>query len=68
MRYLLAFFFPWLTFFTMGKFGQGIICLFLQLTILGWVPAVIWAFFSISDYNRQKETDRLMDFIRVSKN
>jgi len=63
MRYLLALFLPWLTFFTIGKPIQGIICLLLQITILGWSPASIWAFFTISDYNKQKETDRLIHAI-----
>ena len=60
MRYLIALFFPWLSFFTMGKVIQGIICLFLQITILGWLPATIWAFFSISNYNADKRTDRIV--------
>jgi uncharacterized membrane protein YqaE (UPF0057 family) len=67
MRYLLALFFPWLAFFTMSKVGQGLICLFLQITVLGWIPATLWAFFSISDYNRKLEMDRLIDTIKVSK-
>ena len=31
MRYFIALVFPWLTFFTMGKPLQGILCLLLQL-------------------------------------
>ena len=64
MRYLIALFFPWLVFFTMGKVFQGFLCLILQLTIIGWFPATIWAFFSISDYNRAKENDRLIEAIK----
>jgi hypothetical protein len=30
----------------MGKFFSGIICLVLQLTLIGWLPAAIWAFFA----------------------
>jgi uncharacterized membrane protein YqaE (UPF0057 family) len=59
MRYLLALFFPWVTFFTMGKVGQGFICLILQCTIVGWLPATIWAFFAISNYHADKRADRL---------
>ena len=50
MRYLLALFLPWLAFFSMGMVGSGIICLILQLTIIGWLPAAIWAFFAINNY------------------
>ena len=42
MRYILALFLPWLTFFTMGKPIQGILCLLLQITLIGWLPATIW--------------------------
>ncbi len=59
MRYLLALFFPFMVFFTMGKVGQGIICLILQLTLIGWLPATIWAFVSIAGYHADKRTDRL---------
>jgi uncharacterized membrane protein YqaE (UPF0057 family) len=60
MRYLIALFLPWLAFFTMGKFFSGILCLVLQLTIIGWLPATIWAFFAISDYHADQREDRIM--------
>ena len=63
MRYLIALFLPWLTFFTMGKPFQGLICLLLQLTLVGWLPATIWAFVSISNYNADKRTDRLLQAV-----
>ena len=50
MRYLIALFLPWLAFFTMGKPISGIICLILQLTLIGWLPAAIWAMFAINNY------------------
>jgi len=61
MRFLLALFLPWLTFFTMGKIFQGILCLILQLTIIGWLPAAIWALVSVSGYNADKRTDRIVN-------
>ena len=51
MRYFIAFALPWLTFFTMGKPLQGILCLLLQITLIGWIPATIWAFASISSFH-----------------
>ena len=53
MRYLLALFFPWLTFFTMGKIVQRFLCLVLQITLIGWVPATIWSFIVIHRYNNR---------------
>jgi uncharacterized membrane protein YqaE (UPF0057 family) len=61
MRYLIALLLPWLTFFTMGKILEGIICLILQITLIGWLPASIWALISVSNYNADKRTDRIID-------
>jgi TM2 domain-containing membrane protein YozV len=61
MRYLLALFLPWLTFFTMGKIFQGILCLILQFTIIGWLPASIWAMVSVAGYHADKRTDRIVN-------
>jgi uncharacterized membrane protein YqaE (UPF0057 family) len=63
MRYVLAFFCPWLTFVTMGKFGRAFLCFLLQWTIFGWLPAVIWAGSSVGGYNADKRTDRVVDAI-----
>ena len=43
MRLLIALILPWLTFFTIGRPIAGIICLLLQITLIGWLPAAIWA-------------------------
>lgn len=46
---LIAILLPWLSFFLRGKIIQGIICLILQFTLIGWIPAAIWACFSRVD-------------------
>ena len=61
MRYFLGFFFPWLTFFTLGKPFQGIFCLFLQLTVIGWLPAVIWCYIVINSYEDRKAIEKRLD-------
>ena len=43
---LIAILFPWLSFFMRGKIVSGIICLILQITLIGWLPAAIWAVMS----------------------
>lgn len=60
MRYLLALFLPWLAFFTMGMPLSGIVCLILQLTVIGWLPATIWAFFAINNYYAERRNDALI--------
>jgi uncharacterized membrane protein YqaE (UPF0057 family) len=68
MRYVLALFFPWAVFFTMGKIGQGILCLLLQISIIGWLPATIWAFVSVGGYHADKRTDRIVSAISAGNN
>jgi hypothetical protein len=50
MRLLLAFILPWLTFFTVGRPLAGIACLALQFTLIGWIPATIWAVFALGQH------------------
>ncbi|MGJ1197250.1 YqaE/Pmp3 family membrane protein [Sphingobacterium spiritivorum] len=40
---LIAVLLPWLSFFLRGKIFSGILCLILQCTLIGWLPAAIWA-------------------------
>ena len=53
MRLILAIFLPWLQFFTIGRPIAGIICLILQFTLIGWIPAAMWAGYALS----QNKTD-----------
>lgn len=55
MRLIIAFFLPWLTFFTIGRPGAGILCLILQVTVIGWLPAAIWAIYALSQYNTDQK-------------
>lgn len=55
MRLLIALILPWLAFFTIGRPFAGIICLLLQLTIIGWVPAAIWAVYALSQYKTDQK-------------
>ncbi len=55
MRLLIALFLPWLTFFTIGKPLSGIVCLILQITLIGWIPATIWAVYALSQYKTDQK-------------
>lgn len=57
MRLLLAIFLPFLVFFTIGRPIAGIVCLILQVTLIGWLPAAIWAVYALSQY----KTDRKIE-------
>lgn len=55
MRLILAILIPWLNFFTIGKPISGIICLLLQITLIGWIPAAIWSVYSLGQYKTDKK-------------
>lgn len=55
MRLIIAFIFPWLTFFTIGRPFAGILCLVLQITLFGWIPATIWAVYALSQYKTDQK-------------
>lgn len=60
MRLILALIFPWLVFFTIGRPFAGIICLILQITVLGWIPAAIWAVYALSQYKTDQKIKRAL--------
>lgn len=60
MRLILSLFLPFLTFFTIGKPIAGVICLILQLTLIGWIPATIWSVYALSQYNTDKKIKESM--------
>ena len=55
MRLLLAIFLPWLQFFTIGRPFAGIICLILQCTLVGWIPAAMWSVYALSQYKTDQK-------------
>ena len=64
MRLLMAIILPWLQFFTIGRPVAGAICLLLQLTLIGWIPAAIWSVFALSQY----KTDRKIEAALAKRN
>jgi uncharacterized membrane protein YqaE (UPF0057 family) len=57
---LIAILVPWLSFFLRGKILTGIICLLLQITLIGWIPAALWAAFSLSDSRENRRNRKLI--------
>ena len=56
---LIAVLIPWLSFFLRGKILSGLLCLFLQITLIGWLPAAIWAVVSRSNAVTEKRIRRM---------
>ncbi len=61
---LIAILLPWLSFFLRGKIFTGIICLILQITILGWIPAAVWAVVSLNNARADKRTEKIVSGIK----
>lgn len=60
MRLLIAIFLPWLLFFTIGRPFAGLLCLILQLTLFGWIPAALWAVYALSQYRTDEKIRRAL--------
>lgn len=58
MRLLIAIFLPFLLFFTIGRPIAGLICLVLQITLIGWIPAAIWAAYALSEWSTDRKIAR----------
>ncbi len=58
MRLIIAILLPFLLFFTIGRPIAGIVCLVLQLTLIGWLPAAIWAVYALSQYTTDQKIRR----------
>lgn len=57
---LIAILLPWLSFLLRGKIVSFVICLILQVTIIGWLPAALWAVFSLLDSRDRRRTRRIV--------
>ncbi|WP_104761096.1 YqaE/Pmp3 family membrane protein [Helicobacter cetorum] len=64
MRYLIAFFVPWLVFFTIKRYMSGVICLLLQMTLIGWIPAMVWAIVATNGYHTDKKIQKALRAIQ----
>lgn len=67
MRYVIAFFLPWLSLILQGKIFSGIICLILQITIIGWLPAAIWAIMSVHNMYEDRRVKKIVRAIKSSE-
>ena len=61
MRLLLAIFLPFVTFFTIGRPVAGIVCLILQCTIIGWIPAALWAIYALGQFKTDKKIEKILN-------
>ncbi|PTT32160.1 YqaE/Pmp3 family membrane protein [Chryseobacterium sp. HMWF028] len=64
---LLAILLPFLSFMVRGKVFTGFICLILQITLIGWLPAAIWAVLSLNNARADQRNERLIKAMRENK-
>ncbi|HEX5667396.1 MAG TPA: YqaE/Pmp3 family membrane protein [Chitinophagaceae bacterium] len=62
---LIAIFLPFLSFMLRGRILTGIICLILQITLIGWIPAAVWAVISLQNSRADKRNAKLIRAIRA---
>ncbi|MCZ8056645.1 MAG: hypothetical protein O9329_18265 [Microcystis sp. LE19-12.2C] len=55
MRLILAILLAFGVFFTISKMFEDILYLLPQLTLIGWIPAAIWAVFALSQYKTDQK-------------
>jgi uncharacterized membrane protein YqaE (UPF0057 family) len=58
----LAIFFPWVVLFAKDNPGGGLICIALQASVIGWLPASIWAFKVIHEDEKEKEREKYRQY------
>lgn len=64
---LLAILLPWLSFMLRGRILTGILCLILQITLIGWLPAAAWAVLSLQDARAERRNRRLVREMRRAR-
>ncbi len=63
---LLAILLPWLSFMLRGRLLRGILCLLLQCTLIGWLPAAVWAVIDLQNSRAERRTRRMIRAMRHS--
>ncbi len=38
----------------------GIVCLLLQITLIGWLPAALWAVYALGQYKTDKKIEKVL--------
>ncbi len=66
MRLLLCIFLPFLGFFMIGRPLAAIMCLILQMTLIGWLPAALWAIFALGQWKIHQKIQRALKASQAS--
>ena len=61
---LIAIIFPSLSFLLRGHILTALLCFLLQATLIGWIPAAVWAVISLQNARADKRTRRIVRAMR----
>jgi len=64
---LIAILLPWLSFFLRGRILTAILCLMLQITLIGWIPAAIWAVISLQNARADRRTRQIVRAMKQNR-
>lgn len=67
MIYILALLLPFLAVMIKGKLGAGFALLLLQLTVVGWIPAVIIAAWLVSRAETEERHQETLDALKKGR-
>lgn len=56
--FFLAAFFPWLVLLIYDNPGGAVVALIMQTTIIGWLPASIWAWRTLGETEKKRKAER----------
>jgi len=61
---LLAILLPCVSFLLRGRILHFIVCLILQITVIGWLPAALWAVIDLQNSRAERRTNRIIRNMR----
>ena len=67
MRYFWSVLLPPVAMLLSGKVFQAVLCLLLMLTLVGWIPAAIWAWGVSSNYYADRRQGKLIKAMRQTR-
>jgi uncharacterized membrane protein YqaE (UPF0057 family) len=62
--YLIAILLPPLALLLVGKPIQALVSLLLMLTLIGWIPAAVWAILVVKQHHDRQNADRIIEAVR----
>ncbi|MCC6290426.1 MAG: YqaE/Pmp3 family membrane protein [Chitinophagaceae bacterium] len=56
---------PGISFIIRGRNNSGVLCLLLQLSLVGWLPAAIWAYATLDEDMKKHRVEKILRSIKA---